>query len=210
MSKASVTTYSLLGLLAVQPWTGYELTRQIQRSLRFAWPSSEGHLYREQKRLVELGWATVERESVGRRLRNRYSITPDGRDALAAWLATRPGEPAFQVEGILRTFFGDFGTVEDLAATMRATSDDARSMLDEMLGFVDEYLDDGGPFPGRLHLVAIAIEIITALLAEIEGHFENTAAEIETWPSTTELGLTPATRTRLERIRAAHGHSQDL
>ena len=39
--------------------TGYELTQQVRRSLRFVWPSSEGHLYREQKRLLELGWATV-------------------------------------------------------------------------------------------------------------------------------------------------------
>jgi hypothetical protein len=29
----------------VRSWTGYELTRQVHRSLRFIWPTSEGHLY---------------------------------------------------------------------------------------------------------------------------------------------------------------------
>jgi DNA-binding PadR family transcriptional regulator len=66
----------------VRSWTGYELTRQVHRSLRFIWPTSEGHLYREQKRLVTLGWAVVERERTGRRARNRYTITPAGREAL--------------------------------------------------------------------------------------------------------------------------------
>ena len=60
--KVSTTTYGLLGLLAVRSWTGYELTQQMRRSLRFVWSSSEGHLYREQTGLVELGWAAVEDE----------------------------------------------------------------------------------------------------------------------------------------------------
>ena len=66
-------------MLAVRSWTGYELTRQVRRSLRFIWPTSEGHLYREQKRLVSLGWAVVEQEQAGRRARNRYTITAAGR-----------------------------------------------------------------------------------------------------------------------------------
>ena len=97
MSNASATTYGLLGMLAVRSWTGYELTQQIRRSLRFVWPSSEGHLYREQKRLVDLGWATVEDEPTGQRSRKRYSITQEGRAALESWLATEPEEPHFQV-----------------------------------------------------------------------------------------------------------------
>src|SRR5680860_344461 len=99
-TSATPTTYGLLGMLAVRSWTGYELTQQVRRSLRFVWPTSEGHLYREQKRLVDLGWATVEEEPAGQRSRKRYSITADGRDALEQWLATDPEEPHFQVEGL--------------------------------------------------------------------------------------------------------------
>jgi PadR family transcriptional regulator, regulatory protein AphA len=84
-------------MLAVRSWTGYELTRQVHPSLRFIWPTSEGHLYREQKRLVTLGWAVVEREQTGQRARNRYTITPAGRAALAKWLATPPEEPHLQI-----------------------------------------------------------------------------------------------------------------
>jgi DNA-binding PadR family transcriptional regulator len=222
VTTPSPITFGLLGTLAVRSWTGYELTQQVRRSLRFVWPSSEGHLYREQKRLVALGWATVEEEPAGRRTRNRISITDAGREALAQWLATAPQEPHFQVEGVLRTFFGDHGERDDLVASMQATADLARSMLEEMLGFVDEYLSDGGPlsmleghaardapefhgrpmFPERLHVVALAIDVTTRLLKTLDDFFTESSGEVAEWPSTTDEALTPATRARLEEISA--------
>ena len=127
MASASPTTYGLLGMLAVRSWTGYELTQQLRRSLRFVWPSSEGHLYREQKRLVDLGWAVVATEPAGKRTRKRYTITDEGREALQRWLATEPEEPHFEIEGVLRMFYADQGTVADLAASMESTASTARA-----------------------------------------------------------------------------------
>ncbi|MCH8115121.1 MAG: PadR family transcriptional regulator, partial [Chloroflexi bacterium] len=48
----TTTSYAILSLLALRPWTGYDLTRQATRSLRYAWPKSERLLYNEQKKLV--------------------------------------------------------------------------------------------------------------------------------------------------------------
>ncbi len=212
-------------MLAVRPWTGYELTQQVRRSLRFVWPSSEGHLYREQKRLVLLGWATLEREASGRRRRNRYTITEAGRAALRSWLASAPEEPHFQIEGVLRTFYADQGSPEQLAASMRATADAARSMLVELRGFAAEYLEPGGPmslleegiggpgrprrefhgrtmYPERLPSVALAIDITTRLLETLDSFFTEEAARAATWPATTDPALTGQTKQRLERILA--------
>ena len=218
MSSATPTTYGLLGMLATRSWTGYELTRQVRRSLRFVWPTSEGHLYREQRRLVELGWATVTEEPAGKRSRKRYRITPVGRNALASWLTTEPDEPHFQVEGILRAFYADSGSTEDLVTALRSTAASAHAMLAEMLGFVDEYLEEGGPlamlesgtrgefrgremFPERLHVVALAIDATTRLLGELERFFTEAADDVAVWPSPSDAALTPATRARLESIR---------
>ncbi len=225
MASASPTTYGLLGLLAVRSWTGYELTRQIRRSLRFVWSVSDGHLYREQRRLVDLGWATVEEEPAGRRSRKRYTITAAGRTALAAWLDTEPEEPHFQIEGVLRMFFGDQSRPEALVAAAESTAEASRSMLEEMQGFAVEYLEAGGPlsmleagisgpedvrreFHGRpmyverLHTVALAIDVTTRLLATLEEFSRETAAEVTRWTSTSDPTLTPATRQRLEAIIA--------
>ena len=225
MVKTSPATFGLLGLLAVRSWTGYELTQQVRRSLRFVWRSSEGHLYREQKRLVDLGWATVENEAAGRRTRNRYTITDAGRRALEDWLVTEPEEPHFQIEGVLRTFLGDQSSPHQLASTMEATARTARSMLGELHGFVDEYLDEGGPmwmldhgasgpdgdriefhgrpmYPERLHVVALTIDITTQLLETIDSFFTDAADEVATWPSTSSDSITPSTRDRLQRVQA--------
>lgn len=227
MAKASTTTYGLLGMLAVRSWTGYELTQQLRRSLRFVWPSSEGHLYREQKRLVDLGWAEVEREPAGGRKRNRYTITPEGKNALRKWLATVPDEPHFEIEGILRIFYGDQGSVDDLVSSLTATAESARTMLNELIDIVDEYLEEGGPlwmlehevggpsqgrlefhgrviFPERLHVVAFVQDAITRLLADLEAFSVEAASEISAWSSTTDPSCTRDTRRRLEAIRDRH------
>ncbi|HWM22995.1 MAG TPA: PadR family transcriptional regulator [Ilumatobacteraceae bacterium] len=222
----SPTTFGLLGLLAVRSWTGYELAKQMRRSLRFVWSSSEGHLYREQKRLVELGWADVEVEPSGGRSRKRYTITPAGESALRTWLATPPQEPHFEVEGLLRLFFSDHGTLHDMITSMDATATAARSMLDELLGFVDEYLAEGGPlwmlehgvggqderlefrgrpmFPERLHLVALVIDATTRLLADVETFASATANEARGWRDQADPSNTAATRARLEAISDRH------
>lgn len=230
MANASPVTFGLLGMLAVRSWTGYELTQQIRRSLRFIWPCSEGHLYREQKRLLDLGWATVEEEPVGQRTRKRYTVTDAGRAALREWLTDEPEEPRFQIEGVLRTFLGDQGGPDELLASMQTTADMARSMLGEMQEFVDEYLDERGPlwmleqglggsgedrmefhgrpmFPERLHVVALAIDITTQLLETIDRFFSDAADQVAKWPSTTDPSITPDTRERLERIQCRSGES---
>lgn len=213
MTEQSPATYGLLGMLAVRSWTGYELTRQVRRSLRFVWSTSEGHLYREQKRLVTLGWAVVDKERAGRRERNRYTITPAGREALARWLATPPEEPHLQIEGVLRAFYADLGSPEDLRRSMAVTAEQAGAMLAELRGFAREYLAEGGPmellergaggpedrrafagrtmYPERLPSVALTLDVTTRLLEEIERFF---GTEDRTDPA--------ATRRRLEAILA--------
>ena len=48
----STTSYAILGLLALRPWTTYELAKQVQKSLGWFWPRAERKLYDEPKRLV--------------------------------------------------------------------------------------------------------------------------------------------------------------
>lgn len=222
MSNPSPTTYGLLGLLAARPWSGYELTRHLRRSLRFVWPASEGHLYREQKRLVALGWANVSTESVGRRGRRRYTITPSGKAALQAWLRTPPSEPRFEVEGMLRLFHGSEGTIGDLVRSLESTAASARQMTRELAGYADEYLDEGGPMwmvendvggpddrrewhgremiPERLHVVALVIDGTTRLLDALASFADETAEEVRRWESPIHRSVAADTRRRLDRV----------
>lgn len=92
----------------------------------------------------------------------------------------------------------------DIVRALRVTADAAREDLDRMLGWVEDYLQTGGPFPERLHLIAQTVEIVTDVLARIESFSEEAAEEIAAWPTTRNLGMTAETRQRLERVLERH------
>src|SRR6187397_3073393 len=103
----TTTSYAILGLLAIKPWTTHELVQQVDRSLRRLWPRAQSKLYEEPKKLVAHGYARAEDDSIGRRRRTRYTITPTGRRALAAWVAEPGGGPVLEFEQLLKISFSD-------------------------------------------------------------------------------------------------------
>ncbi len=195
----SVTSHAILGLLALRPWTAYELTQQLGRSLRYCWPKAESVLYDEPKRLVRLGLATVREEPAGRRTRAVYEITDEGRRAHAAWLATEPAPPRFEFE-----------TKEDALGAIRAARHWAASRAAEGLDQLRGYLADGGPFPRRLHISVLFARFYGDLFELIIRWADLAEEHIEQWPRTDGLGMTGPTRelldelvTRMEALTAA-------
>ena len=83
MSRGSLTStsYAVLGLLSVKPWSSYELTQQMDRSLGRIWPRAVSKLYEEPKKLVSHGLASAATEQNGQRTRTVYAITAEGRHA---------------------------------------------------------------------------------------------------------------------------------
>jgi DNA-binding PadR family transcriptional regulator len=198
-------TYALLGLLALRSWTGYELTQQARLSLRLVWPSSEAHVYREQQRLARLGWATVTSEQVGKRTRNRYTITDAGREALSEWLATPPAPPALEVEVFVRAWFADQGGVPDLVASLERTAAYTEAAVASMLVLVEQYLAEDGAFPERAHLNALVGEIIADVLSTIGTRCVQAAREVAAWDTTRDRGLDEETRARFQRMLDTYG-----
>ena len=78
-------SFAILGLLAIRPWSTYELTKLLGRSVQYVMPRTEANRYQEPKRLVAAGLATAGDESVGQRPRTVYSITPAGRARGRGW-----------------------------------------------------------------------------------------------------------------------------
>ena len=63
----TTTTYGVLGLLAVRPYSTYELAKAMKLSVGRVWPRAESKLFEEPKKLVEHGYARAREETVGRR-----------------------------------------------------------------------------------------------------------------------------------------------
>jgi PadR family transcriptional regulator, regulatory protein AphA len=200
--RLPTTSYAILGMLALRPWSAYELTRQMRRSLDYCWPKAESVLYGEPKRLVRLGLATAKREPAGRRSRTVYAITDQGRRMLAEWLATPPSPPRLEVEAMLRLLYADQGGKEELLQAVRGTREWALEHLPDGHSQVRRYLADGGPFPERLHLIALFAEFYEQLFDLLIRWADATEAEVQSWPGTVDPGMTEPTRRHLEAVLA--------
>lgn len=198
----TTSSYAILGLLALRPWTGYDLTQQATRSLRYAWPKSERHLYSEPKKLVELGYATTHKEQIGNRTRNVYEITDQGRQALSGWAATPTTPPQFEAEALLRLLFADHGTVDDLSASLNQLKADTRELHASVLGLMSGYLEGEHPFPDRTHLSVLFATFQLELFSLIERWANFALQEIASWPTTKNLGMNERTEI-ITRIIAA-------
>ena len=199
--KMTTSSYAVLALLDLKPWAGYELTHQAQRSLRYAWPKSERLLYSEPKKLVELGFATSHQEDSGGRTRNVYTITPEGRHALEEWTGTRTQPPRIEIEALLRLLFADHGSLEDLLGALDELESDIGEHHSAIAELMASYLDGGHPFPQRTHLSVLFATFQIEMFTAMERWLEFAREEIDAWPTTKDLGMTPRTE-ELTRILA--------
>jgi DNA-binding PadR family transcriptional regulator len=201
MAELTTTSYAILGLLDIQPWSAYELTRQAQRSLRYVWPKSESHLYAEPKRLVRLGYARVTESPAGPvRTRQVYRITAAGRRALERWLESEPEPPQLEFEAALRLFYADSTSKDAVLSALGETEEQLRALYAEGMLLVDAWLDGAAPFPERLHISALVGVFTRDLLRLMIEWSAFAQREVERWPRTDGLGMTKRTRELLQLL----------
>lgn len=107
MPRKSRTRYSILGCLTVEPQSGYDIKRFLERTVAHFWSESYGQLYPTLGTLEEEGLIEG-RDVPGERGQDKrvYAITERGREALSGWL-TEPPEPVRpRYEHSLKLFFG--------------------------------------------------------------------------------------------------------
>ena len=187
-------------MLALRPWSAYQLTQQIHRSLRYMHPASERNLYAEPKRLAAAGLVRIRQEAAGRRSRTVYEITPAGRDTLRRQMATPTRPPQLEFDAMQRLVFADQGSKQDLLATLDATSSQVDQLLRDVLQQLRGYQADGGPFPERLHLIMLFSRFYVDYLHLLRDWTDMARCEVASWPTTRNLGLTDGTRQMLDDL----------
>lgn len=180
----TTTSFAILGLLSVRPWPAYELTGQMKRGMRYTWPRAESRLYEEPKNLVAHGLATASTEVNGRRSRTVYSITPSGRHALALWLEAESAPPQMESEAVLRATFADAGSKDALVAALRSLRAHGDALRQQLAGQAADYLTTGGPFPERLHLIALIGRFLSDYAELLEGWATWAEDTVADWPTT--------------------------
>jgi DNA-binding PadR family transcriptional regulator len=181
----TTTSYAILGLLGIRPWASYELTKQIRRSLHHIWPRAESNLYAEAKRLVQAGLASAEVQKNGKRTRTVYTITPEGQAALSRWLGTESASLRVESEALVKVFFGNAGTKEELLTTLRRFTDEANAAKQFWKVPADEYARGVHQFPERIHVNALLFRWLWEQAETNARWAEWAMQEVESWPDAT-------------------------
>jgi DNA-binding PadR family transcriptional regulator len=187
----TTTSFAVLGLLAVRDHASYELTQQARLSLRYMWPRAESNLYAEAKRLVAAGLATSRQEWTGARRRTICSITEAGQKALNQWLAQPSAGQRYESEAVLKVFFAENGTLDDLRSSIRALHDQALATIEYFGQIADRYAREEGIYPQRFALTAMVARLLgeqqaatarwAAWAEEVVSRWESPSAETAAW-----------------------------
>ncbi|MDT8914900.1 PadR family transcriptional regulator [Amycolatopsis sp. PS_44_ISF1] len=97
--------HAVLGLLAEQPGSGYDLLKRFQTVMANVWSATQSQLYGELGKLEKAALIKVTEE--GPRGRKEYEITEAGREELRAWLLSPNDPPPPRSESLLRVYFLD-------------------------------------------------------------------------------------------------------
>jgi PadR family transcriptional regulator AphA len=138
-------SHALLGLLAMEPASGYELAKEFERELgRYAWQAGHTSIYPELAKLADRGLVVA--SDTGARGRRTYAITDAGRAELRDWLMTPTGNAVVRNEAVLRLFLVSALPPDDARELLKRIADhtaEAAAELREILA------GPGEPAPGR-------------------------------------------------------------
>jgi PadR family transcriptional regulator, regulatory protein AphA len=141
----------VLGMLSLGPRSGYEIKRDVDRSIRYFWTLSQAQIYPSLERLERDGLITGHDEPSGRRPRRVFRITDAGRAVLRAWVArTEPMPFELRDVGMLKLFFADVTDQDDAAALLSSIRDRSRDRVAALVRTrpdAEAISEDGNGYP---------------------------------------------------------------
>ena len=182
MTKRTATSYTVLGLLALGPKTGYELVQGYARSIGQISSRSDAVLYNEPKRLMKDGLVTAVDQPRGKRTLAVYSITDTGTDVLRQWLIEPPTFPVLEADPIIRAVFSDFIELDRLRDTITAFRTEAEARRNVLADIGESYLATQGLYQERMHIVTLSGRFVGFLIQAYIDWCDWTLTSLDNWP----------------------------
>lgn len=131
--------YLVLGLLAEQPMSGYDIRKYVEDVLHPATNASYGTLYPVLHRLHDEGAVDVrEVDQDNRPSKKVYSLTDKGQALLDAWLHEPPDDDKVRREFLLKLYFARNLPEDELLTLLEQRRDTTRALLDSLHAERDE------------------------------------------------------------------------
>lgn len=130
----TTTEAALLGLLQKCAMSGYDLRKEVEKSVGYFWAPAKTQIYATLPKLVEAGYATHEKVVQDARPdKTIYSLTDAGSEALRDWVENAPLD-AGQGRNLilLKVYFGAAADTEALLQQLRERRSDAEQLRAEL------------------------------------------------------------------------------
>ncbi len=146
--RTSSSAQALLGLLTIEPMSGYDLGHVVRGSIGHIWSESYGQIYPNLKMLAHNGLVECKTEKhKGRPDRRIYSITNKGRDQLAEWLRVPPQPEIPRNEMLLKLFFGSHVPVQILIENVERMAEHHHALLEKFKKTEKDDIDKNMRYP---------------------------------------------------------------
>ena len=108
MVNGGTTSNALLGLLSIEPMSGYDMRQLISESIGYFWSESYGQIYPALKRMLADGLVEImkDEDGEGHPAKKVYRLTEAGRLRLKEWLGIPVRPHKHRNEMLLKLFFG--------------------------------------------------------------------------------------------------------
>lgn len=129
MNRRRSTPYAILGLLSVEPMSGYDIRKAAAESVGHFWSESFGQIYPALRELTRARLVRRRTERQAGPVRHVHEITARGRATLARWLLEPPRVAPIRSELLLKLFFGGRASTQAHLAWLEGMLEEATAQL---------------------------------------------------------------------------------
>ncbi len=133
--RNSKTRFALLGLLTIEPMTGYEMKKFVGSTISHFWRESYSNIYPLLKKMRSEGLVSCKsHKQTGKPDRQVYHLTSKGRKEFQGWLIEPSSEELIKSELLLKLFFGSQMPVDSIEEQLCDYEGQQRQLLDTYKG----------------------------------------------------------------------------
>lgn len=167
---------AILGFLNYRPYSGYDLKRIFDTSVRHFWPADQSQIYHTLARMNEKEWVDIEiipQES--RPARKVYHITSVGKEAFQNWLTAPLPPPENRSADMIQVFFAGQLSDEEILGLFERAAESIRAGLAHYqqiprdMGTYCEYTDSPRDFFFWMLTLEVGIHTLQSNLEFIEN-----------------------------------------
>ncbi len=162
------TQFAILGMLTLEPMSGYDFHKAAEQCLGFFWQESYGQIYPTLKKMSDVGYLSQSREKTeGKPDKHVYSITKKGEEAFSKWLDQQTRIEPKRNELLLKLFFGGKKDHDEQIRELESIKETHEKLLAELKNIEDWHLknyDHHALTPYWLVTIRFGIHRVSAMI----------------------------------------------